>query len=78
VVVRHAEPVLAVHPRGLVVDVVAERPQQRGERAVEFVTEAAPPPLDDLRDQGGVVEHDVLADVDAEVLERDGVEVPAL
>jgi hypothetical protein len=71
VVVRNAETRSRRYtPRGLVTDVVAERPQQCGERAVEFVTEAAPAAAGRLsRDQGWqIVEHDVLARVDAEVL----------
>ncbi len=57
---------------------VAERGEQRGERAVEFVAEAAAPPPDHLVEQRAFAQHDRLAEVDGEVLERDGPQVRAL
>jgi hypothetical protein len=53
---------------------VAERRQQRRERPVELVAEPAPAAVDQLVDQGRRFEHDRLAQLDAEVLERHGAQ----
>ncbi len=65
-------------PGGEQFDAVAEGPQQRGEGTVEFVAEPAAPTPHDLLQQRLRFEHDGLAEVDAEVLERDGVQVRLL
>lgn len=49
---------------------VAERPEQCGERAVRLVAEAAAVPADDRVDEGPLVEDDVLRQVDRQALER--------
>src|SRR2546423_10467145 len=61
----------AVHP-------VAERFQQHREQSVEFVTEAASPPDHDLGVERGRVQGHVLVEVDAEVLEGNGMQVRAV
>ena len=73
---RRAEPARAVHLRRQVLDPEPERPEQGGERPVQLVAEAATVSVDHLGDEGVLVEHDRLAEVDAEVLERDGPQVP--
>src|SRR6266699_3716419 len=64
-----AQPVGAMYARREKGGRKAEIPEQRGERTVELVTEPAPMTVDDLVDQRVVVEHDRLAQVDAQVLE---------
>jgi hypothetical protein len=65
------EPVIAENPRREQPDVEAQRAEQQGERPVELVAEAAPPPGDDLADQVVRLQRDGLAQVNAQVLERD-------
>ena len=76
VVEGRAEPGGAVHLRRQVLDPEPERPQQGGERPVQLVAEAPTVLVDHLGDEGVLVEHDRLAEVDAEVLERHGPQVP--
>jgi hypothetical protein len=79
VVVRRPDlAVLAVHACGEQGDAVTEGGQERGEGAVEFVAETAAPGADDLVDQGAGLRHDVLAEVDRQVLERHGPQVAQL
>ncbi len=47
----------------------AQRAQQRGEKAVQLVAEAAAPPHDDLVEQRSLVEHDRPAQPNVQVLE---------
>ncbi|CAM5704709.1 hypothetical protein SGRIM128S_02740 [Streptomyces griseomycini] len=77
VVVRDAEPALVpVHPRREQRDLETERGEQRPEGAVEFVAEPAPPRSHHLVQQPLLVQHDLLAEVDGEVLERHGPQMP--
>jgi hypothetical protein len=71
-------PVLAEHARRQPADPEAERGQQGGEGAVQLVTEATTPVPHQLGDQRGLVQHDRLAEVDAQVLERHRVHVRVL
>ncbi|GAA1257075.1 hypothetical protein GCM10009665_54350 [Kitasatospora nipponensis] len=78
VVEQRAGHPLVDDPGGQQFDPVAERAEQRGERAVEFVAEAAAPVVDQLGDQGLGVQHDRLAEPHAQVLERYGPQVRPL
>src|SRR6185295_6228962 len=70
VVERRAEAVRGGGPGAEQGDLVPERGEQRTERAVELVAEAAPVPLDDLVDERLRRQIDRLLEMDAEVLER--------
>src|SRR3569833_3727383 len=69
VVVRHAAPVAGERAGGRQLDLEAERRQQRREGAAQLVAEPAAAPVDDLGDQRLGLQDDVLAEVDAQVLE---------
>lgn len=69
-VVGDAEPPLvAVHACREQFHLVAECGEQRAEGAVQFVAEAAPPASDQLVQQPLLLQHDLLAEVDRQVLE---------
>lgn len=75
VVIRDPGPIGAEHAGGQHLDLVAECAQQHGEGAVELVTEATAPGSDDLVQQRLFRQHDLLAQVEGEVLEGDGAQV---
>jgi hypothetical protein len=68
---RPERPVVVDHPCGQQVDLVPERGEQRAEAAVELVTEAAAA-AHELVEQRLLRKDDLLAEMDAEVLERNG------
>lgn len=71
-VVRDAEvSLLAVHPGMEQGHLEAQRREQRREPAVELVTEAAAVAVHELGDDRFLIDGDVLAQMDREVLERD-------
>lgn len=70
-VVRDPEPpLLPVHPPREQRDVEAQRPEQRPERPVQFVAEATPAPAHHLVQQPLLLQHDLLTQMDRQVLER--------
>lgn len=78
-VVRDAEPSpVAEHPCLEQGDAETQGAQQRGECAVELVAEAAPAARDDLVDELRLLQDDVLAEMDREVLEGHGHQVTDL
>jgi len=72
------EPDRGVYPGGVQGDVVAESGEQEGETAVELVTEAPAAPVHDLVDEGCLFQRERLAQVNAEVLERNRPQMPEL
>ena len=52
-----------------------ERPQQRSERAVQFVAESATPLLDDLVDEGVLVDDNFASEGDIEILKGNSHQV---
>jgi len=71
-------PVLAEHARRQALDREAEVDEELGEQAVQLVAEAAAPAANDLVEQPVGAKPDLLAGVDAEVLERHRQEVREL
>jgi len=70
VIERNTGGVVGVGPPLQHGDLEAERCQQGGEGAVQFVAESAPPLVDDLVNDGVDIQRDQAAEVDVEVLER--------
>lgn len=59
-------------------DAEAEGPQQGREGAAQFVAEAAPPGAHHLVEERLLLQHDVFAEMDRQILEGHGREVPHL